>query len=165
VQALPASVEHLLVVSGVPFIFPEVSAAIPVARCCNRECVHAACLCVCVRVYCPYAFVSPEVSAAIPVARCCNRECVHAACLCVCVCVCVHACTAHVLSFPLSPDVPAATPVACCCNRECMHACLCACVYVCVHACAVIACVPVPVYVRVCVCVCAGLSTFLRCLP
>ena len=97
-QALPASVEHLLVVSGVPFIFPEVSAAIPVARCCNRECVHAACLCVCVCV-CVHACtahvlsfpLSPDVPAATPVACCCNRECMHA-CLCACVYVCVHAC-------------------------------------------------------------------------
>lgn len=36
VMALPASVEHLIVSSAVPFIYPEVPTAIPVARCFNK---------------------------------------------------------------------------------------------------------------------------------
>jgi hypothetical protein len=37
-MGLPSSVRHLLVVSTVPFIFPEVAAALPVARCFNGGC-------------------------------------------------------------------------------------------------------------------------------
>ncbi|KAF5828696.1 hypothetical protein DUNSADRAFT_17209 [Dunaliella salina] len=36
VMALPEGVEHLIVSSAVPFIFPEVPTAIPVARCFNK---------------------------------------------------------------------------------------------------------------------------------
>lgn len=34
--ALPASIKHLIVVSGVPFIFPEVSSVIPAVSCVDK---------------------------------------------------------------------------------------------------------------------------------